>query len=532
MINPEKITATEAENEKLKTEISRLEQENSELRTLNNWYVEQFKLAQHLRFGASSEKQVLPGQMKLFNEAEVIADSSPPEPVLEETVIRKRKKRSGKRDELYYGLPTEQRVHELPVEDRICPICGGNLHACGHETLRRELEVVPASIKAVEHIQTVYSCRACEQSEDSELAVPMIKSEVPKPVIAGSGIASPSLLAFVLSNKYVLALPLSRQEQEFKRQDIVISRQNMANWCIYVAMHWLMPIYTLLKNVFLAFTNNHADETVLQVINEPGRKATTNSYFWVYLTGFYAEHQVVLFEYTETRAGKHPLKFLEGYTGTLNVDAYQGYYALEDKGVTLVGCWTHVRRKFVDVLKTMPKHQHENHPATKGLAYCDQLFALERKFDEHNLTPAERHERRQIESKPVTTALFAWANNLLLALPGKSKLREAVVYVVNQQHRLSNFLLDGHIEISNNRAERSIIPFAVGRNNWMFAYSPKGAAASAIIYSIAETAKANGLVPFKYFEFLFETLPNIPKEQFSDCLPWNPSVIERCKAPT
>jgi len=277
-------------------------------------------------------------------------------------------------------------------------------------------------------------------------------------------------------------------------------------------------------------SNNHADETTLQVIKELGRKATTNSYLWLYLTGMHEEHQVVLFEYSETRAGKHPLKFLEGFTGTLNVDAYQGYYVLEDKGVTLIGCWTHARRKFVDVLKTLPKHQHSNHPATIGLSCCDQLFALERKFDEQHLTPEQRHEIRQTESKPMVLDLFSWASGLLPTLHGKSKLREAVGYLVNQQQRLMNFLTDGHLEISNNRAERAIRPFTIGRNNWMFAYSPEGAKASAIIYSIVETAKANGLVPFKYMEFLLETLPNIPLEQFSDCLPWNPFVKELCQA--
>jgi len=521
-----------AENEKLKIQNEKLANENLELRKLNEWYVEQFRLALQMRYGRSSEKQVLTNQMSLFNEAEVFVDNNTPEPAFEETIIYKRKKRTGKRDELYANLPTEQRVHELPVEDRICPICGGELHACGHEVVRRELEVVPAAIKAVEHVQTVYGCRDCEQNNEGDTALPMIKADVPKPVISGSGIASPSLVAFVLSNKYVLALPLNRQEEEFKRQDIIISRQTMANWCVYVASRWLAPIYSLLQAVLLASAYNHADETTLQVINEPNRKASTNSYLWVYLTGKYAQQQVVLFEYTETRAGKHPLKFLEGFSGSLNVDAYPGYYALEDKGVTLNGCWAHVRRKFVDVLKTVPRHLHKEHLAAVGLGYCDQLFDLERKFDAQEVTPDERCERRQAESKPVTSAFFSWASELLPTLSGKGKLREAVHYAVNQQQRLTNFLLDGHIEISNNRAERTIRPFAIGRNNWLFAYSPDGARASAIIYSIVETAKANGLIPFKYLEFLFEKLPNISQDQFIDCLPWNPIVKEYCSPST
>jgi transposase len=527
-----KISALEAENEQLKIENIKLANEIAALRKLNDWYAEQFKLAQHLRFGASSEKSVLPEQLGLFNEVEVSADDSLPEPVLEETITYKRKKKVGQRNELYANLPTEQIVHELPEEEQVCPICGGTLHACGHEVLRREIEVIPASVRAIEHVQTVYSCRDCEANTDGEQAVPMVKAPVPAPVIPGSGIASPSLLAFILSNKYVLALPLNRQEQEFKRQDILISRQTMANWCIVTAIQWLKPVFELLYAVLLSYDISQADETILQVINEPNRKPATNSYLWVYLTGIYAQFQVVLFEYTETRAGKHPQEFLSGYAGYLNVDGYQGYYALEDRGVTLCGCWTHARRKFVDVLKTMPKHLHKDSPASVGIHYCDQLFELERKYDGTGATPEERHERREQESRPVVLACFAWASNLLPSLPEKGKMREAVGYLVYQQARLMAFLLDGRIEISNNRAERAIRPFAIGRNNWMFAYSPKGAEASAIIYSIVETAKANGLIPFKYLEFLFETLPNIPVGQFSDCLPWVPAVKARCAVPT
>ena len=528
MKNNEITTALEAEINNLKIENAKLTSENHELRILNNWYAEQFKLAQHLRFGASSEKSVLPEQMGLFNEAEVCADENKPEPTIEETITYKRKKRKGKRDELYSNIPTEQRLHELPEAERICPVCGGDLHACGHEVLRRELEVIPATVKAVEHVQTVYSCRNCEVSTNGEESVPMIKAQVPAPVIPGSGIASPSLLAFVLSNKYVLALPLCRQEQEFKRQDIIISRQTMANWCIFVAHKWLLPIFNLLHTILLLCDITQADETILQVINEPNRKPATNSYLWEYMTGAHAPYQVVLFEYTETREGKHPQAFLSGYAGFLNVDGYQGYYALEDNGVTLCGCWTHARRKFVDALKVIPKNQQKDSPASVGLAYCDKLFELERKYDEQQITPEQRRERREQESKPVALACFEWAERVFPSLLDKSKMRDAVVYIINQRERLMNFILDGRIEISNNRAERGIRPFAIGRNNWMFAFSPKGAKASAIIYSIVETAKANGLIPFKYLEFLFETLPNIPVSRYADCLPWCPLAKERC----
>jgi hypothetical protein len=239
----------------------------------------------------------------------------------------------------------------------------------------------------------------------------------------------------------------------------------------------------------------------------------------------------VLFEYQPTRAGEHPLKFLEGFQGFLHVDAYAGYRVLEDKGVTLVECWAHARRKFDEALKALKKDERTAAAANIGLNYCNKLFELERKFDELGLTYEERAKRREIESKPIAEAFFAWAESMLPQTLPKSKLGQAIGYAVNQRPRLMNFLLDGRLELSNNRAERTIRPFAVGRKNWLFSSCARGAKASAIVYSIIETAQANGLVPFMYLNYLFQTLPNIPVEQFPDCLPWNPDVQKICAAP-
>jgi len=206
--------ALEAENARLKAENAQLLAEIAKLEMLNGWYLEQFRLAQQRRFGASSEKTALTNQLSLFNEAELIADAEPSDEP-EETVTYTRKKRKGKREDFFEGLPTEQVVHELPEGERICPICGGLLRECGHEVLRREVEIIPAQVKAVEHVQTVYSCDDCARNPESEVTT-MVKAPVPAPVIAGSGIASPSLLSFILCNKYVLALPLNRQEEELR----------------------------------------------------------------------------------------------------------------------------------------------------------------------------------------------------------------------------------------------------------------------------------------------------------------------------
>jgi transposase/FtsZ-binding cell division protein ZapB len=531
--------ALKAENAQLKSEIERLNfanekltGENENLKISNDWYLEQLRLAQHRRFGASSEKGILPGQLGIFNEAEVFADILPEEIKCEEetTITYKRKKCKGKRKEFYENLPTEQIIHELPESERICPECGRMLHACGHEVLRREVEIIPAQVKAIEHVQTVYSCRDCEKNAVDD-PPPMVKSNVPAPVIPGSGLASPSLLSFILCNKYVLALPLYRQEQELARIGIHISRQTMANWVIYAAIRWLEPIYRLLHTALLRNNILHADESTTQVIKENGRTYSQKSYMWMYHTGRDAAQQVALFEYQPTREGKHPQHFLKGFCGFLHVDAYSGYKGLEEQGIILVECWAHVRRKFYDTIKALKKEERQHTAANVGLEYCDKLFELERKFDELELTHDQRRKRRELESRPIAEAFFEWAESMTAKSLPKSMLGQAVSYAVNQRQWLMKFLLDGRLELSNNRAERSIRPFTVGRKNWLFSYCAKGAKASAIVYSIVETAQANGLVPFMYLAYLFQTLPNIKAEQFSDCLPWSPIVQEICKIP-
>jgi hypothetical protein len=223
------------------------------------------------------------------------------------------------------------------------------------------------------------------------------------------------------------------------------------------------------------------------------------------------------------------LAFLAGFDGFLHVDAYAGYRKLEGQGVTLTECWAHARRKFDEALKALKKEGRDGAGANIGLEHCNRLFKLEQGYDEEGIGHEERTKRRELEAKPIIEAFFAWAESMQAQTLTKSKFGEALTYALNQRPRLTNYLLDGRLELSNNRVERAIRPFAVGRNNWQFAYSAKGAQASAVVYSIIETAAANGLVPFVYLNYLFNTLPNIPKDQYLDCLPWNPVVQEICK---
>lgn len=270
----------------------------------------------------------------------------------------------------------------------------------------------------------------------------------------------------------------------------------------------------------------HADETTLQVLREPGKTAQSKSYIWLYRTGGDAEHPIVLYEYQPDRKAKHPEAFLQGFQGYLHADGYEGYHKLPD-GITVVGCWAHLRRKFDEALKVLPEDGRKNSLALVGKRYCDRLTQLERDFAA--LSPEERQETRMEASKPVLEAFFSWAESCG-ALP-KSPMGKAVHYAHTQRRYLERIVLDGRLEITNNRAERSIKPFVIGRKNWLFANTPGGAQASAILYSIVETAKENGLDPYRYLAALLRELPNCPEEDWAELLPGGSRVPESCRCP-
>lgn len=505
-----------------------LAKKDDEIASLNRqveWLTQQLRLMQGQKFGASSEQtQVLSEQFSLFNEAEALAEPKATEPDLEQ-ITYKRHKQAGKREMDFSRLPVERVVHELPEEDRVCPECGGVLHQCGETVARREVVYVPAKYTVVEHIQAVYSCRRCEHENDH---VPMKKGTAPAPLLSGSGIVSPSLLAHILNSKYTLALPLYRQEQELARIGVPISRQTMANWIMAAYERWFADFVQVLRQELLSNDILHADETALMVLKEPGRKARQKSYVWVYRTSGDAKHPVVLYDYQPSRAGECASRFLESFTGLLHTDGYEAYHCKLPPEITVVGCWAHMRRKFTDALKSLPQELRDRSPAKTGLDYCDKLFRLESDFTGQKLSFRERYQARLEQSKPVAEKFSSWAKAEYEKNPvPKSMYGAALIYAVNQESWLMNVYLDGRLELSNNRAERAVRPFAVGRKNWLFSNTPKGADASAAVYSIVETAKANGLRPFPYLKFLLERLScGVPAR---DCLPWSSSVQGLCK---
>jgi transposase len=388
------------------TEAAGMQAEIERLKRENFYLAEQLRLWKLRQFGPSSEKTAaIVDQVSLFNEAEAAADPAAPEPDLEEAAPRRRKQK-GKREKDFSALPVEQVIHELPEDQRACPECDGPMHACGHAVLRRELVVVPAKHLVREHVQTAYSCRRCEKHAEP---APMKKSEVPAALIPGSGVASPSLLAQILNNKYVLALPLYRQEQEFKRLGIALSRQTMANWVITAYQRYFKEIFDVLHAELLLNEILHADETTLKVLREDGRKAKQKSYVWLYSTSGDTRRPVVLYDYQPSRAGECASNFLYGFRGKLHTDGYEAYHCKLPDDVFVAGCWAHMRRYFTDTLKSQPEDIRAKIPAQTGLNYCDRLFALEKKYKKQELTAPERYDARLRESVPVAEAFFAWA---------------------------------------------------------------------------------------------------------------------------
>lgn len=529
------------ENVKISRDLASLTREEMEQQMMNlfaavdqlqaklSWYEEQYRLSRAQRFGPSSEQTLPFDQMSFFNEAE--AESSNMimiEPELSQIENAGSKKKKGHKNAVTAPLPVEVIEYRLSTEEMSCPQCGESLHEMKKE-VHKELKVIPAQVLVTEHVRYVYSCRNCEKTATT---TPILSAPMPNPAIKNS-LASPSMLAHIMSRKYVEALPLYRQEQQFKRFGINLSRQTLANWVIKGSV-WLECLYVAMHRELISKEILHADETVLEVLKEPGREASAQSYMWLYRTGR-ADKGIVLYEYQQGRSGDYAKIFLRGFSGYLHTDGYAGYHKLtnqeDEKKITLVGCWSHARRRYDEALKALGTREGPSAVTIrKGLDYCNQLFKIEKEIID--FSAEDRTKYRMKKSKPLLLEYFDWLEKMQPMVLPKSKLGDAIGYSLNQRKYLENFLLDGRLEISNNRAERSIKPFVIGRKNWLFCNTPKGAKASAIIYSLIETAKENGLNPFPYLQYLFEQLPNVDVKDpqvLEKFLPWAEDLPSSCR---
>lgn len=481
-------------------------------------------------FGTSSEKTK--------------QDEKPEETVTTTVKSHKRTTRKAKatREDQYGNLPIRKEVIPLSEEDKHCPYCNSLMEYVTETFVREELRITPAKVERIHYYQEKWQCPECKKDGDGTFA----ESKTPTALIPHSP-ASPSIVSYVAMEKIGLAMPYYRQEFLMQQLGFTLPRETMANWIIYVAEHYFYPIYDRLHEELLKRDLVHADETTCQVLREKGRAAEQTSYMWLYTTGNDGLIPIVLYDYQPSRKGSCVQNFLEGFHGLVQCDGYQGYNKLED--VILVCCLAHARRKFFEAVPAamrkrlklldinsdvviedinLPDEEEAKQllPAEIGLLYCNKLFYLERTLKD--LDPEERKQQRTVLEQPVWDQFWNWLDTLHPT--GGSKLGKAVVYAQNHHETLMNYLLDGRCEISNNRAERKAKSYAIGRKAFLFHTSEAGAGASAVMYSIVETAKANNL---NIFQYLYTVLLYIPDYLNSSAgieqlMPWSKFIKEQC----
>ncbi len=477
-----------------------------------NALMEQVRLLKHHRFGASSEKSA-PDQLALFNEAELLdlenKDQVDVHDEQDEIEVPGHTRRRGHRAPLPDDLPRVRVEHDIADEDKICD-CGCEKKCIGEET-SEQLEIIPQQIQVIHNVRFKYACPSCEEGVQIAKLPP---GPIPKSNVA------PGLLAYIIISKFMDALPLYRQEKIFKRIGIAISRTSMARWVIQSSV---------LVQILLNMMQDHAlsddilamDETTIQVLKEPDKLPTSTSQMWI-RRGGPPDKPVVLFNYSPSRSQAVADELLEGFTGYLQSDGYQVYanFAAANENVTSVGCWAHARRKFEKAVKAQGKGKTKAGMALQGLSYIRMLYRIEDKIKA--CTPTQRYTIRQKEARPLLEKIRAWLDKSIAKPPASSTVGTALNYLNNQWSTLICYIDDGRLQIDNNHTENAIRPFVVGRKNWLFSDTPKGAHASAALYSIIETAKLNGLEPYRYLRHIFKELPKAESvEQFEALLPWN-----------
>lgn len=495
--------------------------------------MEQLVLSKKSRFGRSSEKMAGPGQIRFmevdgeivfFNEAEAVCDLDAPEPDSLELQQPKKKKQAGKREADLAGLPVRRIDHYLS-EKELAAEFGEKGWKQLPDAISRCYRFVPAKVEVEEHHVGVYSSKTDDR---------MVKAPHPKKLLPGS-LVSPSLAAAVLNGKYVNAVPLYRLEKEFERYGLAITRQNMANWVIRLGESCFGPLYDYLHTLLYRHPVIQADETPV-LVNKDGRPAGSKSWMWVYRSGcLYQKEQVILYEYQKTRNASHPRKFLKDYNGICVTDGYQVYHTLEKEkeDLKIAGCWVHCRRKFEEALEVIPKELRKQSVLDLLMNQIRAIYREEGKLS--GFSADERVEKRQLVVKPLVDAFFAYVKQNSGRVPKSGKAREAFTYALNQEPYLRVFLENGNVPMDNNASERAIRGFCIGKKNWEMIDTVHGASASAIIYSISETAKANGLKPYEYFEYLLTEIPKHQDESstdfLADLLPWSEKLPEYIRKP-
>jgi len=478
--------------------------------------LEQINLLRAQLYGRKAEK-VHPGDgpqpLPLFDmpEPEGVEDEKEDDGIYIPAHTRKKRGRRPLPDD----LPRVEKIHD--IDDKTCG-CGCELSRIGEE-VSEQLDIIPAQVRVIRHIRPKYACKNCEGVQNDG---PTVRIAPVHPQIIPKSIASPGLLAHILTAKFVDHLPFYRQEKQLMRIGVDVSRTSMCRWAMRVATE-CQPLLNLLKEEIQTGNYVNIDETPLQVLKEPCRSPTSKSYMWIFRRGD-PEKPVLLYEYHSTRSGDAAIEFLRDFQGYVQTDGYSGYTFLDTKkGVCHIGCWAHARRKFMDVIKAQGKNRKAG-AADQALKYIRALYKLEKEAKKQGLSIDEIFQMRQNKAKPILDDFEKWlAKKKLQTLP-KGLLGKAITYTMNQWHRLAGYIEHGQLSPDNNMAENSIRPFVIGRKNWLFSGTPDGAEASALLYSLIETAKANKLEPYAYLRHVFERIPTATTlEKIEALLPWNVS---------
>ena len=507
------IRKLQAENNEQKNQITELkatvDKQNIMLSNLNEMLVKGRKAM----FGKSSEQlSNIDGaeQLTLFNEAEQEYSAGSSEPTVETITVNShtRKKRLS-REELPDSVEHKKVVIDL--KDKNCPECGNEMVCIGEEFVRSELNIIPAHISVIDYYQKKYKCKSCEEDN---LSSDIIAADMPVPVIKKS-MASAGTIAYVIQQKYQMGTPLYRQEQYWKSQDIALSRTTMANWIIR-SSRWVEPLWDRMMTLLKTEDIIHADESVLRVLKRDGKQVDGQSRCWVFCSGKDSKRKMSLYLYHPTRSAKVVEDNLGSYSGYLQTDGYAAYNAAAN--AVRSGCWAHARRKWVECL---PKGiDNKNSKAVQALELVEQIFTEDKRLE--GLPKNEVYEQRLERIKPILERYWELLGGI--SATGGSNLDKAVNYSLNNRKELETFLLDGRLELTNNRAERAVKPFVMGRKNWLFADTNKGADASMMWYSVIESAKLNNLNVYGYLLHLLTELPKLGEhptdDQLDNLMPW------------
>lgn len=481
----------------------------SEIKILN----EQIKSLRDKLFGRKTEKIYRDdGQISLFDIPE------PEYPILEEpeeTIVASHTRKQGGRKPLPENLPRVEVIHDIPEEEKQCG-CGCMKVRSGQE-VSEQLDIIPAKMRVIKNIRYKYVCKNCEGVEDDGPTVSIAR--MPEQMIPKS-MATPGLLAHIMTAKFADALPFYRQEKQFSRIGVELPRSTMCNWAMKVAQACELLTGFMQAQILQGPVIN-IDETTVQVLKEPRR---SKCYMWVFKGGT-PDKPIILFQCHPTRSGDVASAFLNGYQGIVQTDGYAGYNFLDTIiGIIHIACWVHARRKFTDVIKALGRKKDTPLSGNAGTAlkYIGKLYKIEKQAREKGLTTEELYKERQEKAVPILDEFKKWLDAKIEQAPPKNLLGKAIGYTLNQWHRLIRYVEDGRAGLDNNVVENALRPFVIGRKNWLFSCTPEGAIANACLYSLIETAKVNGLEPYWYLKYLFENLPEaMTADDFMALMPQN-----------